>query len=99
MFSEVKEFVRNLVTESMTNVQAQLDCFGISKFFIFNCFQIFKNLFFSEFLHDCKFYRGPHSVSCLNSIWKSVGCLDSGHGYPKNISSQAVASYGMFNLR
>ena len=36
----------------------------------------------SSLPHGCTDANGPHSIECLNSVWKLVGCFEEGKEYP-----------------
>ena len=38
-----------------------------------------KRLGFPE---ACQFFRGPHSIACLSTIWTEVGCTEDGWSHP-----------------
>jgi len=44
-------------------------------------------------------FYGPHTQGCLQNIWKSIGCLDSGWMYPGNHSMVQQAFFQTLNLR
>ena len=41
-----------------------------------------------EFPLGCKTYRGPHDCECFRTMWKNVGCLETGWGFANNLTDQ-----------
>ena len=44
-------------------------------------FSLFLCLVFEE---SCHYFRGPHSIECLEDMWLAVGCTDDGFDHPRN---------------
>ena len=42
---------------------------------------------------------GPHSKSCLTSIWKNAGCTSEGRHQPKDYTDDKLAYLASFNIR
>jgi len=49
-----------------------------------------KSIYVSVFPQGCEFYRGPHSLDCLKSIWLEVGCTLEGESSPGKLSRQLL---------
>nr|XP_039270628.1 uncharacterized protein LOC120345301 [Styela clava] len=52
-----------------------------------------------EYPEHCMLYYGPHSTSCLVTIWISVGCLDYGFKYPVKLNESEHEVLDSMNLR
>ena len=46
----------------------------------------------------CTLFRGPHSVECLTTLWRNGGCIDSGEGYPLNLTSSQYNNYNRLDI-
>jgi len=51
-----------------------------------------------EFPHECIFYRGPHSVECLLSIWIAAGCTVDGSKAPNKLNRAELAAFSELTL-
>ena len=47
----------------------------------------------------CVSYYGPHTLSCLNTVWKSSGCLEEGDIYPEKASGYRLFVWANLNIR
>ena len=59
----------------------------------------FTRLNFLVFPEGCTFYRGPHSMECYRTIWKNIGCLESGWKHPDNFTGAYNFSLSVLNLQ
>ena len=50
-----------------------------------------------EFPPYCKFYRGPHSIECISSIWEASDCAVEGYENPQNISENSARYAALAN--
>lgn len=53
----------------------------------------------SEMPDECPTFYGPHSMDCLRTIWKNVGCLPEGDEFPDKLSLGQINAMTAFNYR
>ncbi|XP_077971333.1 uncharacterized protein LOC120346548 [Styela clava] len=58
-----------------------------------------NSCFGMEYPTGCSKYFGPHSISCLETIWKTVQCLPEGQKYPQKLSSTELNDLNKKNIR
>jgi len=51
------------------------------------------------FPYGCLYYFGPHSVGCLENVWKGVGCLAEGASNPAKLSLDELEPLMLMNLQ
>ena len=54
--------------------------------------------FYIEFPRFCTRYYGPHTRSCLNTIWNTAGCVDEGYDNPNNLTIGRMKGLMHFNM-
>ena len=55
-------------------------------------------MFCLEFPHDCRFFSGPHSTTCLATLWIDAGCTEDGIGYPERLNSADNATLNAMTI-
>jgi len=48
---------------------------------------------------DCIDTQGPHSKECLSSLWKLIGCVEEGQGYPEKMTDATFKVLSSLSLR
>ncbi|XP_078487533.1 uncharacterized protein LOC144745378 [Ciona intestinalis] len=79
-----------------------LECYGIGLYIINNivCDRNWYNVgFISVYPENCGSYHGPHSISCLITIWEEVGCKIKGLRYPGVLTNADANTLKNMNLR
>jgi len=46
----------------------------------------------------CTSYRGPHSIECLDSIWKEAMCVEEGEDYPSRLTDVDLFRFMGINI-
>ena len=53
---------------------------------------------FAVLPRGCGNYRGPHSIQCMESLWRQAGCLPEGIYPPAKYTQADLATYSLMNL-
>ena len=56
------------------------------------------SLRFSVFPAGCRFYRGPHDMDCLTTLWEEAGCLLEGFLAPSNLTQEMLTLFAIRSL-
>ena len=59
-------------------------------------FFVLKSMLLAAFPPGCHQSGGPYSMECLKGLWLGAGCVESGHGNPRNWTVSMLAHINSF---
>lgn len=48
---------------------------------------------------NCTKYYGPHSLSCLVTMWTAATCLPAGYKFPGKLTTDRLSEFDTWNIR